>query len=75
MEYRPLGSSGVKVSVIGLGTNRFGSDALPQKEVDNIIDASIDLGVNFLDSANIYTKGKSEACSKVCFKSSGQNVF
>ena len=49
MEYRQLGSSGVRVSVIGLGTNRFGSDALQQKEVNNLIDAALDLGVNHID--------------------------
>ena len=60
MEYRQLGSSGVKVSVIGLGTNRFGAEVLPQKEVNGLIDAALDLGINFLDSANVYTGGKSE---------------
>lgn len=59
MEYRRLGRSGLQVSVIGLGTNRFGSVA-SEKEVQNIIDAALDLGINFLDSANIYTGGRSE---------------
>ena len=42
MEYRQLGSSGVRVSVIGLGTNRFGSARVPQTEVSSIIDAALD---------------------------------
>jgi aryl-alcohol dehydrogenase-like predicted oxidoreductase len=60
MEYRQLGKAGVRVSVIGLGANRFGADALPQAEVNNIIDASVDLGINFIDSSDSYTGGKSE---------------
>jgi aryl-alcohol dehydrogenase-like predicted oxidoreductase len=60
MQYRFLGKSGVKVSAIGLGTNRFGSERVPQAEVTRILDAAADLGVNFLDSADIYQSGRSE---------------
>jgi aryl-alcohol dehydrogenase-like predicted oxidoreductase len=59
MEYRQLGRSGVRVSVIGLGTNRFGSK-VPQEEVNQIINAAEDLGINFIDTANVYTGGQSE---------------
>lgn len=60
MEYRQLGRAGVRVSVIGLGTNRFGSDKLPQAEVNKVIDAALELGINFIDSANTYVRGRSE---------------
>jgi aryl-alcohol dehydrogenase-like predicted oxidoreductase len=60
MEYRQLGNSGVRVSVIGIGTNRFGSDMLPQEAVNNIIDAAIEHGINHIDTANSYVKGRSE---------------
>ena len=60
MEYRQLGNSGVRVSVIGLGTNRFGSKEVAQADVDEIIDQALDLGVNFFDTANVYTEGRSE---------------
>ena len=40
MEYRQLGNSGVRVSVVGLGANRFGSPEVPQAEVNKIIDAA-----------------------------------
>ncbi len=60
MEYRQLGSSGVRVSVIGLGTNRFGSDRVPQGEVNEIVDAALDVGINLIDTADIYTGGRSE---------------
>jgi aryl-alcohol dehydrogenase-like predicted oxidoreductase len=60
MEYRQPGNSGVRVSVIGIGTNRFGSDSLPQKEVNSLIDACLDLGINHIDTASAYTGGRSE---------------
>jgi 1-deoxyxylulose-5-phosphate synthase len=60
MEYRRLGPAGVRVSVIGLGTNRFGTDALPQEQVNSIIDAAAELGINHIDTSNSYTGGKSE---------------
>ena len=60
MEYRQLGRAGVRVSIIGLGTNRFGTDQLPQAEVNKIIDAALELGVNFIDTANTYVRGRSE---------------
>ena len=60
MEYRQLGCSGVRVSVIGLGTNRYGSPSLPQEEVTRIIDYAQEVGINYIDSSNSYTKGQSE---------------
>jgi aryl-alcohol dehydrogenase-like predicted oxidoreductase len=60
MQYRQLGKSGVRVSVIGLGTNRFGFERMPQDEVTRVIDGALDLGINFLDSADIYQAGRSE---------------
>ena len=60
MEYRQLGNSGVRVSVIGLGTNRFGSKDVAQPVVDRIVDNALECGVNFFDTADIYTEGASE---------------
>ena len=60
MDYRQLGSSGVRVSVIGLGANRFGSNDTPQSVVDKIIRAALDSGINFIDTANVYSEGRSE---------------
>src|SRR5512136_167868 len=60
MQYRQLGKSGVRVSVIGLGTNRFGYERMPQEQVNRVIDAALDLGINFPDSADVYQDGRSE---------------
>ena len=59
MNYRPLGTSGLKVSAIGLGTNQFGGK-VDAKTTTNIIYAALDLGINFIDTADVYQAGRSE---------------
>jgi aryl-alcohol dehydrogenase-like predicted oxidoreductase len=59
MEYRQLGNSGVRVSVIGMGTNQLGAK-VPAAEVPAILDAAQDLGINFIDTADVYTGSESE---------------
>src|SRR5512140_2292631 len=68
MQFRQLGRSGARVSAIGLGTNRFGSAAVTQDVVNNIISACQDLGINFVDSADVYTQGHSEETLGVALK-------
>ena len=59
MKYTSLGKSGLKVSRICLGTNNFGGQ-LNESESVKIINKAIDLGINLIDTADVYTKGKSE---------------
>jgi aryl-alcohol dehydrogenase-like predicted oxidoreductase len=59
MRYRTLGRSGVKVSEICLGTMNFGGPT-SEAEATRIVDDAIDRGVNFIDTANVYTDGRSE---------------
>ncbi len=59
MQYRTLGSSGLQVSVIGLGTNQFGGK-VDADGVARIIHQALDMGVNFIDTADTYTGGRSE---------------
>jgi aryl-alcohol dehydrogenase-like predicted oxidoreductase len=59
VEYRRLGTSGLKVSVIGLGGNTFGRYA-DEAQTAAIIRAALDSGINFIDTANTYGKGASE---------------
>lgn len=61
--YVTLGRSGLRVSPLCLGTMTFGEDwgwGSPVDDSKAIMDAYIDRGGNFLDTANIYTKGHSE---------------
>jgi aryl-alcohol dehydrogenase-like predicted oxidoreductase len=59
MRYRVLGSSGMKVSEICLGTMLFGGPT-DAGEARRIIDHALDSGVNFIDTADVYAKGQSE---------------
>ncbi len=59
MEYRTLGRTGMKVSEVCLGTMTFG-DQVDETDAISITHAAIDKGVNFIDTANMYVKGRSE---------------
>ena len=59
MEYRQLGKSGLQVSAIGLGTNTFGR-AVDAEQAAAIVHRALDLGINFIDTADIYGRGVSE---------------
>jgi len=61
MEYRRLGKSGIRVSEIGLGGVDFGG-RLSERESISVITHALDLGVNFIDTADVYSEGRSEEC-------------
>lgn len=75
MNYRKLGNAGVKVSIVGIGTNRFGSEKTDQNVVNSIIDAAIDLGINHLDTANVYQDGRSETSLGKALKGKWNKFF
>jgi len=64
MQYRRLGRSGLIVSAVSLGTMQFGSKMnvgnLDQKATTHMIDFAIDHGINFIDTADVYSRGDSE---------------
>ena len=68
MEYRTLGRSGLKVPVLSFGTGTFGGQgafferwgASDVAEASKLVDICLDAGVNFFDTANIYSRGASE---------------
>jgi len=53
VEYRQLGNSGLKVSLAGLGTNNFGRRC-DAAQTQAVINRAVDLGVNFIDTADVY---------------------
>ena len=59
MEYRNLGRSGLKVSPLCLGTMMFGG-ATDEPTAARIIARAAAQGINFIDTANVYTEGRSE---------------
>src|SRR6266581_1418195 len=63
MEHNRLGSTGLQVSRICLGTMSFGNSEEWMIEIDKarpIVKRALDLGVNFFDTANVYSAGGSE---------------
>ena len=65
MKFKKLGDTGVFVSQICLGAMTFGSKwaaigALQQREADSLVHRSLDRGVNFFDTADVYSVGDSE---------------
>jgi aryl-alcohol dehydrogenase (NADP+) len=71
MEYVNLGSAGVKVSRICLGCLSFGNDAPWKLELEQarvIVKRALDLGINFFDTANVYSLGRSEEIVGECLK-------
>ena len=62
MDYVNLGNSGLKVSRVCLGAMNFGTAGAPceEDEARRTIDAFLDAGNNFIDTANVYTGGQSE---------------
>ncbi|WP_274651395.1 aldo/keto reductase [Paenibacillus humicola] len=64
MKYRRLGSTGLKVSVIGVGTWQFGGEwgqQFTQDEADAILDRAAELGLNLIDTAECYGDHLSES--------------
>ena len=59
MEYRQLGKSGLRVSVIGLGGNTFGRYA-DERQTAAIVQQAIESGINMIDTADVYGHGASE---------------
>lgn len=59
MEYRTLGKTGLQVSEIGYGAAQIGNVSLPEDRVEKALNAVLDAGINFIDTAAMY--GQSEA--------------
>ena len=60
MNYVRLGSSGLKVSPVCVGTNMFGAGYVDDDRAVSVIDAAFDAGINFIDTADAYNAGHSE---------------
>ena len=74
MEYVRLGSSGLKVSRLCLGCMSFGSGfdwMLPEEPSFAIVRKALDVGINFFDTANVYSSGESEQILGRALKSFG----
>jgi aryl-alcohol dehydrogenase-like predicted oxidoreductase len=76
MRYKKFGSTGLFVSELCLGTMTFGGaggiwehiGALQQGDVDRLIGRSLDAGINFIDTADVYSDGRSETVTGQALK-------
>ncbi len=73
MNYKRMGSAGIKVSSLCLGTMTFGAGA-DEAESARIYNAARDKGINFFDCANLYAGGKSEEILGGLIKSHREEV-
>jgi len=80
MRYKALGRTGLYVSELCLGTMTFGGGAegmwasignLQQGEADQILRQSLDAGINFIDTANVYGEGRSETITGQAIRNLG----
>lgn len=73
MRYRTLGRTGIDVSTYCLGTMMFGAVGNPDHEQSaQIIHAAMDAGVNFIDTADMYSAGESEVIVGKALRASGR---
>ena len=71
MQYRSLGRTGVMISPIGLGSDNFG-DATSAKDAEDIINHSLDAGINLIDTGDVYCEGESERIIGKTIKDNGK---
>jgi aryl-alcohol dehydrogenase-like predicted oxidoreductase len=71
VEYRSLGRTGVKVSPLCLGCMMFGGRT-EAEDAYAIIDRALEAGINFLDTANVYSRGRSEEVTGQALKRNGK---
>src|SRR5579871_2969412 len=82
MELRRLGQSGLKVCVLSLGAMTFGESQTFMKgvtssddEARRVFDAAVDHGINLVDTANVYSEGKSEELTGAWIKDKRDRVL
>ncbi|MDH5822795.1 aldo/keto reductase [Luteimonas sp. RD2P54] len=83
MEYRHLGASGLKVSALGFGVGTFGGKGplfsawgdTDAAEARRLIDICLDAGVNFFDTADVYSDGASESILGAAIKGRRDRVI
>ena len=74
MQYRQLGSTGLRVSTVGLGTNNFGF-RMDEESSLRVAKFAVDQGINFFDTANMYGRGLSEERIGKALKGIRHNVI
>ena len=78
MNYRKLGKTGFEISEISLGTWQVGGkwgDDFNHETADKILNAAVDSGINFIDTADVYGNGESEKAVGRFVKSRSERIY
>ncbi|GAB3309877.1 aldo/keto reductase [Hymenobacter humi] len=78
MNYRKIGKTGFSVSEISLGTWQVGGkwgDPFSHDNADKILNAAVDAGINFIDTADVYGDGESEKAVGRLVRSRSEQIF
>lgn len=78
MNYRKLGKTGFDISEISLGTWQVGGkwgDDFSHETADKILNAAVDSGINFIDTADVYGDGESEKAVGRFVKSRSERIY
>src|ERR1700710_154954 len=77
MKFKEFGSTGLSVSEIGCGGSRIGgvfADKLSRTEAHNVLRKSLDSGITFYDTADMYAQGESESLMGTAFRGDRDRV-
>ena len=78
MNYRTLGKTGFEISEISLGTWQVGGkwgDDFNHETADQILNAAVDSGINFIDTADVYGNGESEKAVGKFIKNRSERIY
>ncbi len=79
MKYRKLGNTGLIVSEVALGTMQFGGKmnmgSLGQEDTTRMVKLALDRGINFIDTADVYSLGESETLVGNALRGVRQEMF
>src|ERR1700678_4036938 len=78
MKFRKLGNTGLVVSEVALGTMQFGGKMnmgnLDQQDTTRMVKFALDKGINFIDTADVYSLGESETLVGNALKGARQEI-
>jgi aryl-alcohol dehydrogenase-like predicted oxidoreductase len=78
MQYRKLGKTGIKISAISIGTwqvgGKWGAD-FSNSNADSILNKAVDAGINFIDTADVYSDGESEKAVGRLVRSRKEKIY
>lgn len=75
MERRPLGKTGLEVSVLGFGAAEIGFESTPPADVERLINSALDAGLNVIDTAECYVDSEEKVGNAVSHRRGDYHLF